>query len=165
MVMEYIPEEKVSFKHKEKKKADVQEPIEQVEKESSKELEDEDSFTQEELQVFSTQIPELDVKTGLIYCVDSKAFYMEMLKEFVNGKKDEELSEFLQKEDWDNYRITVHALKSNAKTIGAMELSEKARLQEMAAKEKRTEELVANHQALIEYYQEVKKHIHKVIKE
>ena len=70
-----------------------------------------------------------------------------MLGEFVSGTKDEELTGFLQNEDWDNYRITVHALKSNAKTIGAMELSEEARLQEMAAKENRTEDVSANHQA------------------
>ena len=79
-------------------------------------------------------------------------FYIEMLQEFTDGKKDEELAEFLQKEDWENYRITVHALKSNAKTIGAMELSEEARLQEMAAKELRTEEVASNHQALAEHY-------------
>lgn len=168
MLTEYLPEEKISFKHKEKKNADVQETVEQmkqVEPEPSNDLEDEDSFTQEELQVFSTQIPDLDVKIGLEYCAESKMFYMEMLEEFVNGKKDEDLAEFLQKEDWDNYRITVHALKGNAKTIGAMELSEKARMQEMAAKEKRTEEVAANHQALLEYYKEVKSRIHKVIKE
>ena len=91
-------------------------------------------------------------------------FYLEMLEEFVNSTKDEELDGFLQNEDWDNYRITVHALKSNAKTIGAMELSEEARLQEMAAKEKRTKDVAANHQALPEHYKELQERIRKVLR-
>ena len=124
-----------------------------------------DSFTQEELQLFAAEIPELDVKAGLLYCADSKFFYVEMLNEFTAGKKDEELSEFLQKADWENYRITVHALKSNAKTIGAMELSEEARLQEMAAKELRTEDVAADHGALAEHYKELKNNIRKVLGE
>ena len=103
------------------------------------------------------------MKTGLAYCAESKMFYIEMLNEFVNGKKDEELAEFLRKEDWDNYRITVHALKGNAKTIGAMELSEEARMQEMAAKEKHTEEVTGNHQALVEHYKVLQDLIHRVI--
>ncbi|MDD6810747.1 MAG: cache domain-containing protein [Lachnospiraceae bacterium] len=170
---EYLPKDKVSFRHKEKKKTveletalektEEHKAAEPVEQEPSQDLANEDSFTQEELQSFSTQIPELDVKMGLGYCVESKMFYLEMLNEFAGGKKDEELAEFLQKEDWDNYRIIVHALKSNAKTIGAMELSEEARMQEMAAKENRIEELTANHQALAEHYKKLQNLIHKVI--
>lgn len=155
-----LPKEKVSFMHKGKEKAVL---MEQVETEPDKELSDEDSFTQEEMQIFSTQLPKLDVKSGLQFCAESKMFYMEMLHEFINGKRDEELSEYLRKEDWDNYRIKVHALKSNAKTIGATELSEEARMQEMAAKGNRTEEVVSNHQALAEHYQELQNCIRTVI--
>ena len=112
---------------------------------------------------FCEEIPELDVKTGLMYCAESKMFYLEMLEEFVNGTKDEELAVFLQNGDWDNYRIAVHAMKSNAKTIGAMELSEEARLQEMAAKENRTEDVAANHQALAEHYKDLQNRLRKVL--
>ena len=126
---------------------------------------DNDSFTQEELQLFAAEIPELDVKTGLLYCAESKSFYVEMLNEFADGKKDEELLGFLEKQDWDNYRIVVHALKSNAKMVGAMELSEEARLQEMAAKELRTEDVSADHGALAEHYKKLKDHIRKVLGE
>ena len=125
----------------------------------------EDAFTQEELQLFAAEIPELDVKAGLLYCAESKFFYVEMLNEFADGKKDEELSGFLEKQDWDNYRIVVHALKSNAKTIGAMELSEEARLQEMAAKELRTEDVSADHGALAEHYKKLQNQIRKVLGE
>ena len=188
---EYLPAEKVSFKNKEKKKDDLPEAAAQRlaepeaaahqpaehEAEEQKKAEpeviefvesfpdpaDEDSFTQEELQAFATEVPELNVKTGLLYCAESKMFYLEMLGEFVNGTKDEDLTGFLRKEDWDNYRIAVHALKSNAKTIGAMDLSEEARLQEMAAKENRTEDVAANHQSLAEHYKDLQSRIRKVL--
>ncbi|MDD7640872.1 MAG: cache domain-containing protein [bacterium] len=178
---EYLPAEKVSYKSKEKKKDTLpekaaQKPAEhEAEDQKTAEPEviefvepspdpaDEDFFTQEELQTFATEVSELDVKTGMLYCAESKMFYLEMLGEFVSGTKDEELTGFLQNEDWDNYRITVHALKSNAKTIGAMELSEEARLQEMAAKENRTEDVSANHQALAEHYKELQERIRKVL--
>ncbi|MGN0341224.1 MAG: hypothetical protein ACI4DO_00360, partial [Roseburia sp.] len=127
-------------------------------------LTSDDSFTPEELQLLSDQVPELDVKTGLLYCAESKMFYIEMLMEFSDGKKDEELAEFLQKEDWNNYRITVHALKSNAKNVGAMELSEEARMQEMAAKEKRTADVSTNHPALAEHYKDLQGRIHAAMK-
>ena len=178
---EYLPAEKVSYKSKEKKKDALPEAVahKPVEHEAAEhkaaepevlefaepslDLMDEDSFTQEELQTFATEIPELDVKTGLMYCAESKMFYLEMLEEFVNGTKDEELAVFLQNGDWDNYRIAVHAMKSNAKTIGAMELSEEARLQEMAAKENRTEDVAANHQALAEHYKDLQNRLRKVL--
>ena len=178
---EYLPAEKVSYKSKEKKKLPLPEeaayePVEHKTAEQKKaepevlefaepslDLMDEDSFTQEELQTFATEVSELDVKTGLMYCAESKMFYLEMLEEFVNGTKDEELAVFLQNGDWDNYRIAVHAMKSNAKTIGAMELSEEARLQEMAAKENRTEDVAANHQALAEHYKDLQNRLRKVL--
>ncbi|MDD7177119.1 MAG: cache domain-containing protein [Lachnospiraceae bacterium] len=181
-LVEYLPEGKAGFKEKERKKTVAHEKsVHQAEEQEVAEPQSaapqvieftepsldpgDDSFTQEELQLFAAEIPELDVKTGLLYCADSKFFYVEMLNEFTAGKKDEELSEFLQKADWENYRITVHALKSNAKTIGAMELSEEARLQEMAAKELRTEDVAADHGALAEHYKELKNNIRKVLGE
>ncbi|MDD6573162.1 MAG: cache domain-containing protein [Thermoflexaceae bacterium] len=157
VLAEYLPKEKQTAKKQNAKELRKEEKTE--------ELLTDDTFTQEELKQFSMQIPELEVAVGLEYCARSKMFYMEMLKEFASGKKDQELTEFLQKEDWDNYRITVHALKSNAKTLGAMELSEKARLQEMAAKEKRIEEVLANHQALAEHYKELQSRIRKLLEQ
>lgn len=187
ILAEYLAKEKVSFKNKEKKKAEEpklsQEPVEEkpVAEKSAEEKPvaeyslvedfmagdsmDEDTFTEEELQMFSEQIPELNLETGLCYCMDSKSFYIEMLEEFTTGKKDEELTGCLEKEDWENYRIAVHALKSNAKTIGAMELSENAKNQEMAAKEKRGEEVKANHLNLIQQYKELQNRISIILEQ
>lgn len=66
--------------------------------------------------------------------------------------KAEELEKFFGDSDWKNYTIKVHALKSSAKLIGAMELSENARLLEMAGKDEDTDYIRANHKAFMKEY-------------
>ncbi|MBQ9277108.1 MAG: DegV family EDD domain-containing protein [Lachnospiraceae bacterium] len=67
-------------------------------------------------------------------------------------KKSKEISDYYSDEDWDNYTIKVHALKSSAKLIGAMELAESAEKLEMAGKEKDAEYIHANHESFIKDY-------------
>ena len=67
-------------------------------------------------------------------------------------KKSKEISNYYSDEDWDNYTIKVHALKSSAKLIGAMELAESAEKLEMAGKEKDAEYIHANHESFMKDY-------------
>ena len=78
----------------------------------------------------------IDVKAGMGYAMGDEGFYMELLHDFAGDteEKKNELSGYLDRSEWANYGIKVHALKSSAKTIGAMSLSEKARELEHAAK-------------------------------
>lgn len=108
-------------------------------------------------------IPGFDSKAGLEYCMNDESFYMEMLHEYLGGKKDEELNKCLQKSDWQNYRISVHALKSTSLTIGATELSAEAKALEMACAEGRTEFVQYNHEALINHYHELIKNVSEAI--
>ncbi len=94
--------------------------------------------------------PMLDVQEGLTYCMDDVPFYLSQLRAFAESGKREELQGFFEQEDWDNYRISVHALKSTARTIGAGDLSEKARAQEMAVKDGRLEAAVTAHDGLVD---------------
>ena len=94
--------------------------------------------------------PMLDVQEGLNYCMDDVPFYLSQLRAFAESGKREELQGFFDQEDWDNYRISVHALKSTARTIGAGDLSEKARAQEMAVKDSRIDAAKAAHEGLLE---------------
>ena len=148
MLATYLPKELVSFRRKEQQTA-KQLAVQESEAEQT------DAFTQEELLSLYGKIPQLNVLMGLSFCADSKMFYLEMLKEFACGKKDEELEAFLENEDWENYRITVHALKGNAKSIGAVALSEEALVLEMAAKEHRIQEIMAKHPVLLQHYREL----------
>ena len=98
----------------------------------------------------SVSFPMLNVKEGLNYCMDDEPFYISQLRAFVDSGKEQELQDFFEKEDWDNYRISVHSLKSTARTIGAEDLSDKAREIEAAVKEKRLETVISAHDGLLE---------------
>ena len=42
-------------------------------------------------------------------------------------EKAAEIERYFEAEDWENYTIKVHALKSSARLIGAMNLSDRAK--------------------------------------
>ena len=94
----------------------------------------------------------LDVKTGLIYCMDDEDFYVEMLQEYMKADKLSDMQQLFAAEDWDNYRTTVHALKSTSLTIGAAHLSEQAKALEMAAKEGNVDYIRSHHEDTLEEY-------------
>ena len=66
--------------------------------------------------------------------------------------KSKELSDFFDSENWDNYTIKIHALKSSAKLIGAVKLSEKAALLEAAGKEGDYDYIRSNHRPFMAEY-------------
>ena len=68
--------------------------------------------------------------------------------------KSAEIENYYEQEDWDNYTIKVHALKSSAKLIGALKLSEDALALENAGKEKRIDYIKAHHDDLIREYKD-----------
>jgi len=94
----------------------------------------------------------IDVTAGLNYCASETGLYLELLDEFINSAKEklDEMATFLQEENWSDYEIRVHAMKSSAKTIGANETSEKARMLEEAAQKEDVGFIKANHPVLIE---------------
>ena len=94
----------------------------------------------------------LDEATGLAYCMNDQKFYKEMLGEYVCADKTEELMEAFSKEDFEYYRITVHAVKSTSLTIGAIKVSEDAKALEMACKEGDFDFVKKNHEAFIQKY-------------
>ena len=94
----------------------------------------------------------LDTATGLSYCMNDESFYHEMLDEYVKSDKTEELLKYFDSEDFEYYRITVHALKSSSLTIGATKISEAAKALEMACKENKLDFVKQNHQAFIDMY-------------
>ncbi|MCI8751567.1 MAG: response regulator [Lachnospiraceae bacterium] len=68
----------------------------------------------------------LDIKLGMEYSTDKVEIYKEILTVFLQIKKQKqpELEMFFEKEDWKNYTIAVHALKSSSLNIGAKRLSD-----------------------------------------
>ena len=78
----------------------------------------------------------LDTKEGMEY-TGGQDRYISALQRFYKGfdKNSKKIDKYLVDEDYDNYMITVHAIKSNAKMIGDMELSKRFERLENAARD------------------------------
>ncbi len=73
---------------------------------------------------------------GLQYCMGSVDFYKEMLNLYCDGYEERmsKLKEAFETEDWDNYTVYVHALKSTSLNIGGERVSQAAKELEEAGK-------------------------------
>ncbi|WP_049944987.1 HD domain-containing phosphohydrolase [Butyrivibrio sp. AC2005] len=109
--------------------------------------------------------PELNVENGLNFCMGDEDFYISQIQMFAESNKGEELSEFLKNDDFEAYLISVHSLKSTAKTIGADMLSEEALALEDAIKEGKTEAVREGHPALFEHFNKLSEELLDGIKE
>lgn len=96
------------------------------------------------------QVGNLDVKQALLYCGGRKA-YLEILERCCEEGPQERqlLEELYEKQDWKNYTIKVHALKSTMRSIGAMPLFEKAKALETAAKSEDVDFILERHKDMI----------------
>ena len=103
----------------------------------------------------------VDVSVGLGYSGNDEDFYAEMLGEFASSfeEKISMLDGFLAAEDWTNYNIKVHALKSNARMIGAEALSLQALKLEEASKKNDADYIRKNHGILAGAGRELVKNI------
>lgn len=96
----------------------------------------------------------MDVERGIQNCGGSPQDYLQVLEVVARHgeKRVEKLEEMIREEDYENYTINVHALKSTAANIGAMELSKLAYNQEMAGKAKDYDTVRKNNRSLLYLY-------------
>lgn len=97
------------------------------------------------------KISEIDVKTGLRYCLNEE-MYQEILREYIKSDKEIKLEDYYHAKDWKEYRVLIHALKSTSLTIGAIALSEEAKALETAAKNGEEDYILSHHQSVMEHY-------------
>lgn len=99
----------------------------------------------------------INVKTGLDYCCGEEDFYEEMLEMFCSQseEKRKEITAFYEADNWADYAVKVHALKSTSLTIGAEQLSEYAKTLELAGKRGDAAYIREHHPALLRMYEEV----------
>ncbi|SHK85899.1 response regulator [Fibrobacter sp. UWEL] len=105
----------------------------------------------------------INVRMGVLYCANDEEFYKEMLQEYTDGFKLPEIESAFQKDDWKNYQILVHALKSTSLTIGAEELSKDAKSLEFACKDSDFDFVKENHQRVMKDYESLVSNIKKVM--
>ena len=97
-----------------------------------------------------TELREAGINTtsGLQYSREDAEFYRQVVEKFAGDyeKNKEKLAEFYEHRDAENYRISVHSLKSTSKMIGADALSGQAKEAEDAAKNGNFAYLDAHHE-------------------
>ncbi len=132
---DYLPGEKVSFVSEGAENENTVKEDDEV-----LEFSPEDGESNEEIKGGIERFEDIgiNVKEGLLHCMNDEAFYLEMLSDYGNDhdQKAADLEGFYKEENWKDYKILVHAIKSGSKTVGIMELSEKAKdLEDAAARE------------------------------
>lgn len=97
----------------------------------------------------------IDIFLGLQYSAESDEMYREFLRMFCDMSKEkrEKIQACYEQENWEDYTVLVHALKSTSLSIGAKRLSERALELEKAGKEKRISFISQNHDAMIKLYE------------
>lgn len=75
----------------------------------------------------------LDQEVGMEYCAQDEEIYREILEGYLEEDRRQELQKYFEASDLPNYRVVAHAIKSTSLTIGATELSAKAKALEFAA--------------------------------
>lgn len=101
-------------------------------------------------------VGDLDVSKGVMYCGNQKN-YIEILKSHRDGGQEnmDQLQGLFEAEDWKNYIIVVHGIKSSMMSIGAVHLSEMAKALELAGKGENFDYIRAEHEAMMEEYRRV----------
>ncbi len=77
----------------------------------------------------------INTEDGLKHTSNKTGFYLEILGDYCAAQPDKlkALEDALEKEDWYNYRILIHSIKSTSKTIGAAKVAKPAEKLEEAA--------------------------------
>ncbi len=101
-------------------------------------------------------IGDLHTAQGIAYC-GGRRQYLDILEACRDRAGDDraELERLFAKEDWENYVIRVHALKSTMYSIGASALADRAKALEMAGKKKDTDVILRGHAGLMAEYDRV----------
>ncbi len=99
-------------------------------------------------------IADLDT-VAAVRLLGSEKLFMKILEDYYHAieKKAAQIRGFVEKEDWANYTIEVHSLKSTSKQIGAMMLSKQAAELEKAGNARDTKKIRRQTEAMLERYE------------
>lgn len=128
-----------------------------VQENTCEENTEEDS--QRVLSCLQNYIPEIKLTEALMYCAGSEDFYVECLKEFCENRRKELIQQLFDSENWNEYTVQVHGLKSASKTLGFETLGNLAEQMEYAAKKQETAYIQENFEDLQKEYERVLKAI------
>ena len=96
----------------------------------------------------------IDKSVGLAFCGGDEDLYKEMVETYISDSTDNasRIEKLFKEQDWTEYAVAVHALKSTSKIVGATELSEMAARLEKAADERDEAVVNTEHSAMMKMY-------------
>ncbi len=117
------------------------------------ETEVEESPASEAVKTVYHTLPGIDADAALKGC-GSESALKDVCQIFYDSidVKEKELRGFYEEEDWENYTIKIHALKSSARLIGALVLGTDAEALEMAGKKGDVDYIRENHERVMSDY-------------
>lgn len=98
----------------------------------------------------------INISQGISYCGDREGLREIIAMYHAQGAgRSSQLKQLFEEQNWKNYAITAHALKSNSRGIGANDLAELAFGMEMAGKENRIEYILEHHAEFMKKHEEL----------
>lgn len=96
----------------------------------------------------------IDTEEGIAYCADDPEFYEDMLREYLQESdgRAADLRRFYASQDWSQYGLCAHSVKSTSKMIGAKAVSELAREMEFACRSGDAASVLAGHDRFLREY-------------
>lgn len=149
MLQKYIPEELIEEVTQETGKEKVAEGTQGAGKEKAAQ---ETGKAEEDSAAGNLYI---DPSIGLQYSAGSDEMYRQFLAMFCNMRDErvEKLGNSFREQDWKNYTVYIHAMKSTSLSIGGKKLSELSAKLEQAGKQGDIEFILENHEKVMELFE------------
>lgn len=105
-----------------------------------------------------------DVEEGIVMCAGDEEIYLEVLDAALEEGREKLpfIRECYERKDFERYCIEMHGLKNAMRSIGASQLSEAAKEQELAVKEnnlqlvdEKVEDVLVQYQGVIDVLEEL----------
>ncbi len=124
--------------------------------EEKRDCRQEDAFPQGGgLEALQQWEPGLDMDKALGFCGGDRDFYLELLRDFGNDNRQEQLTKFYQERDWKNYMIVVHSLKGVSRMLGFADLGDVAAILQKASEVEDVDTIQLHHLSMMEKYQHI----------
>ncbi len=96
----------------------------------------------------------IDTVRGMEYSMDDNDMYKDMAELYCSQFEPNiaQIRGEFESQDWENYRIHVHGLKSSSRTVGGMQLGDLAERLEHAARNNDIDTIKAETQSLFDLY-------------
>ncbi len=109
----------------------------------------------------------INTESGLFYCGSEWDLYKEILSDYASDEeaKSAKIQECRKNENWEDYGILTHSLKSTSRTIGADGLADLVAELEAAAKSKDIKTIEEKHEETMKRYEDLAKQILENLKQ